>query len=396
MRAIPHEMQKRDVAITRTNYLTGYSTSMVHREARAVILAYDFGAHAQSRAEIERKLERDSVRGPVLIICWTFVGGTRKLSENITLARFKAFVGPYRFLYDILFIVAAPLAVRRAGVAPTSIIIADFPLVCGAWAVKAIYGGKVVLRLSGLPREIARIRGARSYAYHAFYELLTPYLADTFVAINEATRKYLEDAGVPRERITVQTPDTITPDLAMIARVEKGAFRKSLAIAPHAPLILATGRLEQEKGLDELLRLFAQSNVSGELVIAGDGILRTQLEKDARSLGIAARVRFVGHLGREQLWSCLADADVFVHLAQSEALGLAVWEAMYMRVPVVGRPIGGVLESIGENGERGHLWNTEDGPGAFRALVERCVARSGDTNARVERARVYVQERLLV
>ena len=82
-------------------------------------------------------------------------------------------------------------------------------------------------------------------------------------------------------------------------------------------MVLAVGRLVYYKGIEFLLR--AMPKVKGNLVIVGDGPLRSELEEEARGLGIAERVAFLS--GIEDLVPYYQACDVFVlpSIARSEA-----------------------------------------------------------------------------
>jgi glycosyltransferase involved in cell wall biosynthesis len=155
-------------------------------------------------------------------------------------------------------------------------------------------------------------------------------------------------------------------------------------------MILAVGRLEKEKAFDELIDVFVKSRVGGYLVIVGKGKLRESLQARIRSHGAEEKILLVGRKDRSELWNYYADADVFVLLSRSEALGLVFWEAMYMNVPVIGRPTGGIVETIGKDGERGFFWDTPDGPAVFAAKIARCLNRE-EIDAMVQRARQHVE-----
>jgi glycosyltransferase involved in cell wall biosynthesis len=159
-------------------------------------------------------------------------------------------------------------------------------------------------------------------------------------------------------------------------------------------LVLSVARLEPEKGLDELLDLFAVTDLGAKLVIIGEGMLRDALENRTRDLGIETSVVFAGGQDRASLWECYADADAFVLLSRSEALGLVFWEAMYMRVPVIGRPVGGIVETIGTDGDRGFFWNTKDGDAVFKEKLLRCLNLDPEVKEMIERARSHVENKI--
>lgn len=108
--------------------------------------------------------------------------------------------------------------------------------------------------------------------------------------------------------------------------------RRSLYTPDNAVLILALGRLHENKGFDVLLRAMARVP-NTYLWLAGDGPLRESLEKQAEDLGIKPRVRFLGW--REDTPALFAACDLFVCPSRHEPLGNVVLEAWAQGVPVI-------------------------------------------------------------
>jgi len=99
-----------------------------------------------------------------------------------------------------------------------------------------------------------------------------------------------------------------------------------------APLILAMGRLHENKGFDVLLD--AMSRVpSAYLWLAGDGPLREDLEKQAEKIGVKPRVRFLGW--QDDIGALLQTCDLFVCPSRHEPLGNVVIEAWAQGKPVI-------------------------------------------------------------
>jgi glycosyltransferase involved in cell wall biosynthesis len=90
-----------------------------------------------------------------------------------------------------------------------------------------------------------------------------------------------------------------------------------------------------QKDFTTLLDAVAQAGRSTrlQLVILGEGPERSRLEDHAVSLGIAERVQFPGFLANP--YPVLARARVFVSSSRFEGFGIAIVEAMTLRVPVV-------------------------------------------------------------
>ncbi|MDO9354413.1 MAG: glycosyltransferase family 4 protein [Solirubrobacteraceae bacterium] len=107
--------------------------------------------------------------------------------------------------------------------------------------------------------------------------------------------------------------------------------------------LIAVGRLEPQKGVDVLLDAVAR--VEGvELDIVGDGSLRSTLADQVERLGLADRVRLVGH--QQDVPDRMRAADVFVHAARWEGFGLVLLEAMSAGLPVVATSVGAIPEVV--------------------------------------------------
>lgn len=125
-------------------------------------------------------------------------------------------------------------------------------------------------------------------------------------------------------------------------------------------MVLTTGRHIYYKGFQHLIQ--AMKQVSGHLVIAGDGPMRTELQEMARNMGIAHKVSFAGQVSDENLRALYAASSIFAlpSVARSEAFGLVQLEAMAAGKPVVntaldsGVPFVSVHEQTGLTVEPGN------------------------------------------
>ena len=124
------------------------------------------------------------------------------------------------------------------------------------------------------------------------------------------------------------------------------------------PSVIFAGRLVREKGVDTLLRAFAQVHAvlpRARLTVAGDGPERAALMALAVDLDVAEQVSFVGHISRSQLEQLAA--DVWVQAVPSrwrEPFGLVAAEAMMRGCAVVASNAGGLREFI-DHGQTGLL-----------------------------------------
>lgn len=103
----------------------------------------------------------------------------------------------------------------------------------------------------------------------------------------------------------------------------------------EGPIWLACGRLVYYKGFMTAIAALARTTTAGQLWIIGTGPDRLKLEAEAARLGVADRVRFLGHVARTVPYYHAADAFWFPSNARSESFGLAQVEAMASGCPVI-------------------------------------------------------------
>jgi glycosyltransferase involved in cell wall biosynthesis len=118
--------------------------------------------------------------------------------------------------------------------------------------------------------------------------------------------------------------------------------------AAGGPLrLLAISRLVSWKGVHLSLYAFARADVpDAEYWIVGDGPERDRLERIARELGIADRVRFFGHISRAEVMAKLSRCHALLHPSLHDGGGWACVEAMAAGRPVLCLDWGGPGEQV--------------------------------------------------
>ncbi|HTU81549.1 MAG TPA: glycosyltransferase [Candidatus Acidoferrales bacterium] len=185
------------------------------------------------------------------------------------------------------------------------------------------------------------------YTYHTQLEAYAHYVPfeprATRFAASQLTRTFanLADAVV----VPTAAMATRLRDLGVTVRVEVvatgidverfGAGRRDEALRLRVGagagdrLVLCVCRLGKEKNLELLFEALAEAaDPSIKLVVAGEGPAREELEDRAAALGVAARVRFLGIVAREQLPDLYASADAFALPSTTETQGLVLAEAL--------------------------------------------------------------------
>lgn len=124
--------------------------------------------------------------------------------------------------------------------------------------------------------------------------------------------------------------------------------------------------------------------------ILGKGPLRSDLENEARALGLGDAVDFVGFHPR--LEEVISRSRVFLLASRQEGLSIALTEAMAAGVPPVVTRVGEAA-SLVVDGQNGYLWDVGDTPCATRRIGQllddedlRCRLGAAAARAAVERA----------
>ncbi|MGB7283383.1 MAG: glycosyltransferase [Candidatus Acidiferrum sp.] len=161
-------------------------------------------------------------------------------------------------------------------------------------------------------------------------------LADQVIVPSSGARDLIASLGLPGERITL-TPYSVDNDwwMQQSAAVNRSEIRASWGASASDAVILFCAKLQPWKRPGDLLRAFAEAKLSNALlVVAGEGALRTELESQAASLGIAPQVRFLGFVNQSQLPGVYTSADLMVLPSEYEPFAVVVNEAMCCGCPV--------------------------------------------------------------
>lgn len=142
-----------------------------------------------------------------------------------------------------------------------------------------------------------------------------------------------------------------------------------------------SARLEPLKRIDQLLEAFASicdQLLDWDLVILGDGPLRTVLESQVNALGLGARIHFSGWVGNPAEW--YERTDLFVFSSHSEGFGMVLAEAMAYGLPCVAYDCDAGPADIVRDGVDGAVVPVGD----VTALADRMRALALDHSQRVE------------
>lgn len=164
----------------------------------------------------------------------------------------------------------------------------------------------------------------QSWAVHA---------ADRVTAVSEYTAETVRSAVDPVPDIKVITNCAPTAGVTRFSGNEKRT-------------VFLPARLTRGKGVDIAIRAIAEIDSSADLVIAGDGPRRVELETLAALLGVEDRVRFLGDQPLEVLSTWMAVSMCTVIPSRWDWFPITVLEAQSSGAVVLASDAGGIPEQI--------------------------------------------------
>jgi glycosyltransferase involved in cell wall biosynthesis len=160
-------------------------------------------------------------------------------------------------------------------------------------------------------------------------------------------------------------------------------FRQANNIPEDSRVITCIAGFRVEKGHAFLIEAFRELKENAFLVLAGDGVLRSDIERQIKQCGVASRIILLGEVA--DVRSILAATDVTVIPSTAETFSMAMLESMSMGVPVVASDIGGLGEAV-RNGRTGVLVESGNSA-ALRDALAKIIENEKYRNSLGEQAR---------
>ncbi len=204
----------------------------------------------------------------------------------------------------------------------------------------------------GLPLSI-KARGSDIHLWgdKAFARLAMLAAADQaggLLAVSGALKADMAAMGMDAAKIAVHYTGLDHARFRPLPRTETRAAlvaETGLAIPAEVPLLIGVGNLIPLKGHD--LSISALAHVpDAHVIIAGTGPEAEALRRQARELGLEARVHLLGSVKPDALARWLAAADLFVLPSEREGLANAWIEALACGTPLVISDVGGAREVV--------------------------------------------------
>lgn len=190
--------------------------------------------------------------------------------------------------------------------------------------------------------------------------------ADAYVVLSSEFKKKLGEWGF-NKHIYIETTaieDNMVRNLDINKVIEKrrngGKYK-----------ILFLARIIKEKGIYETVDAFKhlqEKYPSHELVIAGDGEELDNIKSYVRQNGITS-VTFTGYVRGEVKKSIFENSSVYCLPTYEEGMPCSVVEAISFGLPVITRPVGGIIDLL-KDGENGFITTSKE-PSVISSYIER-------------------------
>jgi len=214
----------------------------------------------------------------------------------------------------------------------------DARTMLNAWAAHAAVAANVPFVLSvwgSLPRG-SGWRSLIKARYDRAHGDVLYGRAAALLAQNDHEARLYEEYGGDRARVVLWPLGVDADEFAALP--PRGRLRAKLGITDTAPLALFVGRINELKGVEPLVRAFADAKVAGaHLAIVGrdDGALADS-QRLAQRLGVADRVHFPGPMYERDAIAAYVDCDLFcITPTHFEETSLASLAACACRRPVL-------------------------------------------------------------
>ena len=186
------------------------------------------------------------------------------------------------------------------------------------------------------------------------FKAFTLQLSDLVTVNSSVTKTKTKEISPSNSHKLVLLPTGILP-YKPVSEHTINALRSSLLRSSDSKLLLFVGRLNEEKGVSELLKATQQLINDGSkitLALVGVGHEEMKFKEQAQELGIESSVKFLGWVDSKNIYNYYAAADVFVGPSKRsasggvEAQGLTFAEAMLAGCKVVGTNSGGIPDAV--------------------------------------------------
>lgn len=268
--------------------------------------------------------------------------------------------------------------------------------------------GRIAAARLGVPAVVHTVHGAPfypaqnvlMYQFSRWAEWWAARHCHALISVADAMTDQLVAAGVaPREKFTtIYSGMEVEPFLAADEHRER--MRHELGYGPEDVVIGKIARLFELKGHDDVIaaaKEVVRQVPTARFLFVGDGVLRSELERQIAFANLTPHFRFVGLVPPAEIPAYLSAMDLVVHASLREGLARVLPQGLLAGKPVVSYDVDGAREVV-VTGETGFLIPPRDLPALTDAIVQLASApelrqRLG-TSRRADLAEQFRHERM--
>lgn len=180
---------------------------------------------------------------------------------------------------------------------------------------------------------------------------------------------------------------------------DKKQFRSAMFWPEDSKLIVNVGRFNAQKNHIGLIDIFSEvikSRPDARMVMVGDGVLRSDVEKQVRKRCLSESVAFLGF--RDDAVDVMGMCDLMLMPSLYEGFGIVAIEAASAGLPLVGSKVSGLVEAV-EDGKTGFLFPPDDVKGMATAVIrlfsDADLAAAIAHDARVNASAIYSVKKMI-
>lgn len=206
----------------------------------------------------------------------------------------------------------------------------------------ADFYGSIATRLAGI-KYLVSTEHNLNYSEGFIKKIIKVFVSKLFnniIAVSEAVKNYaIKNYCIKKEKILVINNGV---DVNKFFQSQN----KLSGIKNNQKIIIGSiGRLTKQKGFEYLVEAMGKlSNQNVECLIAGDGELKTRLQKKVEKFGLENKVKLLGW--QKDIKSFLSKIDIFILPSLWEGFGIAILEAGLVGLPVIASNVDGIKEII--------------------------------------------------
>ena len=226
----------------------------------------------------------------------------------------------------------------------------------------------VVHTIHGLPFHPYQPRFTRRF--YVALERMAARRSDRIISVADAMTAQAVAAGVASQEKFTTIYSGMDLGLFLDAGPERDAVREKLGFGPDDIVVGKIARLFELKGHEyvfEAFRRLADRFPTLKLMLAHDGILRGEFERELERSGLLDRTVFTGIVPPDEIPGLIAAMDVLVHASLREGLARTLPQALAVGRPVVSFDVDGAREVVLDD-KTGYLVAAKDVDGLTAAL----------------------------